>query len=393
MTQDEAILIIAYFTLWAIAMLRNREYLLFPKIMQEAGRVPAPQAAHTPISVIITTHEQCNALRHNLPLILEQEYQGEFEVIVVDMNSTDDTHRMIEQMQDLYPHLRLVTVPESARSVSPMRLALTLGMRSSANEWNVLTTAESRPASSHWLQRLAETFEADDNIQIVLGITHLTSLHAWRGMCCRFLQAWQQIIHTTWAKQNGPYRCLGTNLCYRRSLFFSHRGFADHANLLAGATDIMVNQNATPSNTALCLHPEAHMLQKVSSSRRFWNQERLFFMETRHHFRRTFAYRLRYFRHVSLTWFFTFATAGAILVEVLLQHYILLALVALLWVAHYWQRHHHLRQALLATLTPKLSSLTIALSPLLLHLVAIWDAQAWLRWNFSKKQTFEKKPL
>ena len=393
MTQIEAILLLAYFALWVLAMLRNREYLLFPKMMQEAANPPIPDSGHTPITIIVTTHEQCDALRRNLPLLLEQEYQGEFEVIVVDMNSTDDTHQLIEQMQELYPHLRLVTVPESARSVSPMRLALTLGMRSSANEWNVLTTAESRPSSSHWLRHMAQTFEADDKIQMVVGVTHLTSLHGWRGICCRFMQVWQQIIHLPWAKRNRPYRCLGTNLCYRRSLFFSHRVFADHANLLAGATDIMVNQNATSANAALCLHPDAHMQQDVSSSRRYWNQERLFFMETRHHFTYTFFYRLRYFRHVLLTWLFTLATAGVVLTEVLLQHYIPIAIIAVLWIAHYWQRYHHLRQALLATLAPKLSSLTVLLSPIMLHLVAIWDTQAWLRWNFSKKQTFQKKPL
>lgn len=47
------------------------------------------------ISVIIATHNQADALRRNLPRILEQEYER-FEVIVVNDASTDDTEDVLK---------------------------------------------------------------------------------------------------------------------------------------------------------------------------------------------------------------------------------------------------------------------------------------------------------
>jgi cellulose synthase/poly-beta-1,6-N-acetylglucosamine synthase-like glycosyltransferase len=329
-------------------------------------------------------------LRQTLPELLTQEYPADYEVIVVDMHSTDDTKDILEELEYTHPHLHHTHCPSTARDISLHRLALTLGIRAAAHEWVVLSEADCRPSGPQWLLHLMQP--CTDDKDAVLGVMRYDDERGWAARRRQFFHLWQQMRWLPEAMHSAPYRADEACLCYRRSHFMEHQGFAASANLEAGAATLLVNRHVKRGRCDVSLYPQAFVRQEQPPTRR-WRQDRLFFMETRHHFRRTFFYRLRYFRHVSLTWFFTFATAGAILVEVLLQHYILLALVALLWVAHYCQRHHHLRQALQATLTPKLSSLTIALSPILLHLVAIWDAQAWLRWNFSKKQTFEKKPL
>ena len=79
-------------------------------------------------SIIIIAHEQSEALSANLPALLSQ--QGtEFEVVVVDMNSEDDTIDRLKAMAECHPQLHYLSLPTSARDISRERLALHLGMR------------------------------------------------------------------------------------------------------------------------------------------------------------------------------------------------------------------------------------------------------------------------
>ncbi len=381
----EYILLGITFVLWLLAMLRNLEYRRLTRLMQGGStqdNVPLPS-----ISIIVVTCEQADMLKQHLHLLLGQEYDADFEVIVVDINSTDDTPILLERMQEEYPNLHVIRTPETARDISPVRLALTLGIRSANYEWMVLTTAECRPASQHWLTRMGQSCAAHPETQIVLGVTRFASMEGDCSLCSRFFRTWQQIIHLPWAERKGAYRVQGANLCYRRSLFHDHRGFANHANLLTGAVDIMVNQQSTAQNTALCLHPEAHLLQEVDNPAKRWHQERLFFMETRRHFTHRFGYRLRYLRHVLLTWLFTLCMLAAVVNEAILQHYYVLGGIVLLWVIHAWRRAHHFADAV-----QSLGERPFTFShPFLLHLVAWWDVKAWTEWLFTNKKTFKKK--
>jgi cellulose synthase/poly-beta-1,6-N-acetylglucosamine synthase-like glycosyltransferase len=338
-----------------------------------------------PVSIIITAHEQCDVLRRHLPAFLEQDYPADYEVIVVDMNSTDDTLPMLENLQRRNPNLHIVCLPDSARDVSPLRLALTLGIRSASNEWLVLSKADCIPASSHWLSHMISTCEARPETQIVLGQSRFVDGHGWHGLRCRFFRARQQWLHLYYAKRNGAYRCDGTNLCYRRSLFFEHRGFADHANLLAGATDIMVNHHSTARNTAVCTDPEAIILQDTPRNPDWWSRERLFFMETRQHMAHGLPYRLRYATALmaQLLW----PIAAIALIAICWPNPYVLVPVGLMWTALIAVRQW---QFFLTTRALGIRPFHASL-PLFLHLPLVWDLGAWLRWRMSDKKNYRKR--
>lgn len=339
------------------------------------------------VSIVVTSHEQCNELRLHLPAILEQEFEGDFEVIVVDINSTDDTMAMLETMQNRYPNLHVIRTPHSARNISPVRLALTLAFRSASHDLLLLTQADCCPASPHWLSHMAQAASADEKIQMVLGHTRFIGGKGWHGLRCRFFRAWQQRLYLSHARHHRAYRADGTNLLYRRSLFLSHRGFADHANLLAGAVEIMVNQNSTKANTSVCLHPDAVVLQDTPRYRRWWGEERLFFMETRRHFRQGLLYRLRYLCNACQAWVFTLLCLAAITIGVILQNYIAIGTAAILWLAYLGYHTYTFNKD-----TAPLGEPPIKFAfPLLLHLIPLWDLTAWLRWIFTKPQIFQKK--
>ena len=380
---------LVWLTIWIMAMFRCYRYLRIQAMVKKSMDEKTDETSSLPtMSVVIPTYEQCDALQRNLLTVLEQDYPQDYEVVVVDMNSTDDTRIYLESLGSRYPHLHVTRMPDTVRNVSPIRLALTLGIRAASNEWVVMTQPNCRPSSEHWLTQMGQTCTRKQNAQIVLGYTHFIKGRGWNGLRCRFFRLWQQMLHFPLVLRHGAYRAEGTNLCYRRSLFLEHRGFAEHSNLLIGATDIMVNHFSNRKNTTVCLHPEAQMLQESPRHARWWRQERLFFMETRRHFRHWILYRIKYALHVMLTWLFTLSTMAVAVATLLLWHnYLLFAAIVFLWLIHAICRQLWFNRSARA-LGERSFTFTL---PLLLHLVAWWDTTAWLRWLFTKKKLFQKK--
>lgn len=338
------------------------------------------------ISIIITTHNQCEVLHNHLPSFLEQDYAGDFEVIVVDQNSTDDTMPYLDRMEGRYANLHIISTPGTARNISIQRMALTLGVRAASYEWVMLTQADCQPASPRWLTKMSEACN-NDKTKIVLGYTQMANGKGWHGLRYRFLRTWQQINNISWTRGHAAYRCDGTNLCYRRDFFLENKGFADNTNLQLGATDILVNRNSTHDNTRYVVCPDAIVMQDTPRYYRTWVQERMFFVETRRHFRHSASFLLRRFVGALATWLPTLLAISAIIWGIANADIITPIVALVLWFGLIAYRTYRINKQFQTLGEPQI---WFAM-PLLIHLVSIWDIQAWIVWLFTKRQTFEKK--
>ena len=74
-----------------------------------------------------------------------------------------------------------------------------------------------------------------------------------------------------------PYMGVGRNLAYKRSLFYSGKGFSNHFHLASGDDDLFVNENATKTNTAIEFSHESHTRTAPKESFDKW-----FFQKKRH---------------------------------------------------------------------------------------------------------------
>ena len=91
------------------------------------------------ISVIIPTYNGCEMLRKSFPTWFEQTLpQKEYEVIVVDDGSEDDTRQVVESYMVQDPRLHMTFVPYGARVGSTKKLALTLAAKAAKYDYLLL---------------------------------------------------------------------------------------------------------------------------------------------------------------------------------------------------------------------------------------------------------------
>ena len=117
-------------------------------------------------SVIMTVFDNGNELEQHLPAFLTQQYEPGYEIIVVDESSTDNTDDALKMMKQQYPHLYSTFLPKPDIHVTRKRLALTIGVKASKNEWIILSDIYSFPQSATWLQDISDNLGEESGIML-----------------------------------------------------------------------------------------------------------------------------------------------------------------------------------------------------------------------------------
>lgn len=202
-------------------------------------------------SVVIYSNDEASNLARLLPQVLGQDYNGQFEVIVVNDGSAESTSDVVSELQMIYPNLYLTYTPDRSRNLSRKKLALTLGIKAARYEVVVLLNANSRVNSNRWLSLITRNFTP--GIDVVIGYaTPAIESDKFMGRRRRaFDRVAEAVTYLSAAIGNSPFRGFGYNLAYRRESFFNNKGFSRSLNLHYGDDDVFINEITNPRNTAV----------------------------------------------------------------------------------------------------------------------------------------------
>lgn len=220
------------------------------------------------VSVILSAHNEGENLSNYLQVLLTQDWP-EYEVIVVDDESEDNTRAVIEQYMIHDPRLRFTFVPYGARVGSTKKLALTLAAKSARYDYLLLTDADCVPESHHWIREMMQGKK-----DIVLGFSPYFEEKGIINRIVRYDTLFNGLHYLGAALCGHPYMGVGRNLAYRKSLFFESGGFSHLMNNKAGDDDLFVNHVATKSNTAVVLSRESYTYSRSKLRLKEWWQQK-----------------------------------------------------------------------------------------------------------------------
>ncbi|MEM9052090.1 MAG: glycosyltransferase [Bacteroidota bacterium] len=206
------------------------------------------------VSVVIAARNEEGNLLQNLPSVLEQDYP-EFEVIVINDSSVDDSITVLRAFEINYPQLRVINILENDNYEGGKKYAITLGVKGAKYERLIFTDADCRPVSRKWIQKVVASRTAEGNI--VLGYSPYQKTSGFLNRIVRFETFSNGLNYLSFALSGMPYMGVGRNLSYDRSSFFKVGGFKSHYRLLSGDDDLFVNEVANKSNTDICLEEES----------------------------------------------------------------------------------------------------------------------------------------
>ena len=229
-----------------------------------------PIAEMPGVSVVLCAHNEAYNLSQYLQALLTQDYP-EYEVIVVDDGSEDETRAIIEQYLVHDPRLHITFVPLEARVGSTKKLALTLAAKAAKYDYLLLTDADCVPESNQWIREMMTGAESKD---IVLGFSPYFEEQGHVNRLVRYDTLFNGLHYLGAALCGHPYMGVGRNLAYRKSLFFESGGFTHLMNNMAGDDDLFVNHVATKENTAVVLSRNSFMWSLAKKTLKEWWQQK-----------------------------------------------------------------------------------------------------------------------
>jgi glycosyltransferase involved in cell wall biosynthesis len=221
----------------------------------------------SPVSVIICAKNEEENLRNFLPLVLEQEYP-DFEVIVINDASVDDTTILLDNFKKKYSNLRTTFVPQDTTNISTKKLGLTLGIKAAKNELLLFTDADCRPASKEWLSKMTRNFTS--KTEFVLGYGAYNEEKTGLNHLITYDALFIALQYLGFALAHKPYMGVGRNLAYRKETFFAQKGFAATLHLRSGDDDLLVNKAGTRKNTRVEVSRESVTWSEPKRKVRDW---------------------------------------------------------------------------------------------------------------------------
>jgi cellulose synthase/poly-beta-1,6-N-acetylglucosamine synthase-like glycosyltransferase len=223
-----------------------------------------PNEKNIPITIIIAARNEEDNLFHLLPKILAQDYP-EFEVIVVNHQSSDDSSHILKAFQRQYPNLKVIELERSKHLRNGKKLPLTIAIKGAKYEHLMFTDADCEPNSKNWLSLMSNKFT--DKKEIVLGYGPYKREPGLLNRLIRLDTAMIAANYLSYAKAGAAYMGIGRNMGYTRSLFLSVNGFKSHYALQSGDDDLFIQEAAKKGNYDICIHPDSF---SYSESKKTW---------------------------------------------------------------------------------------------------------------------------
>ena len=274
-----------------------------------------------PVSIVVCARNEYENLRTNLPHWLDQDYP-EFELIVVNDSSDDNTEELLKDYKKRYGNLKVFDLKQNLNFFKGKKFPLSLGIKSASYDIVLLTDADCTPASNQWVRRMQSGFvEGKD---IVLGYGAYEKRPGFLNRFIRFDAFHVAIQYLSLALAGKAYMGVGRNLSYRKSLFFGQKGFSSHYKVHSGDDDLFVNSVATKTNTQIEISKASQTISAAKRSFSGWfNQKRRHFTTGRHYSKKSRSTLMWY--GLSKVLFYSFA------VVLIIMTYNLLVILAALF--------------------------------------------------------------
>jgi cellulose synthase/poly-beta-1,6-N-acetylglucosamine synthase-like glycosyltransferase len=242
-----------------------------PVSLFKQTRLPA-KSTLPPVSLIICAKNEEENLLKFLPRILQQKYH-EYEVIVVNDCSWDNTEGVIDELAKTYPHLRKANIKEDAYYKHGKKFAMLVGIKAAKYNHLLFTDADCYPASDQWLNEMTSGFSEEK--EIVLGYGAYEKQKGLLNKLIRFDAFIIAVQYFSATLKRKSYMGVGRNLAYTKELFFEQKGFSKHYHINSGDDDLFVNQASTSSNVNVCIDKNAITYSQPEQTFKQWNIQKV----------------------------------------------------------------------------------------------------------------------
>jgi glycosyltransferase involved in cell wall biosynthesis len=275
-------LLVLFFLFIAVILIQFLYYVVFFGKFSFAKPQTSTQK-RIPISVIVCAKNEEENVKNFVPLLANQNYP-DFEIVLIDDASSDETLEIFEEFEKQYANIKLVKVANIEAFWGNKKFALTLGIKAAKNEYLLFTDADCYPTSTEWIKEMSAQFTQKKTIVLGYGAYEKVK-NSFLNKLIRYETLLTATQYFGWAKLGKPYMGVGRNLAYKREEFFKTNGFIEHMKLRSGDDDLFINEASSAKNTTICYTPESFTYSKAKTSFKEWFTQKRRHVSTAKHYK------------------------------------------------------------------------------------------------------------
>lgn len=226
---------------------------------------------YEPVSVIVYIKDQEEKLTNFLTSLINQNYP-QFEIVLVNNASEDNSLDILESFERQFPNAKLVNVANNEAFWGNKKYALTLGIKVASYDRYILIDPTVMPANLNWLASLTSNFSTKK--KIVIGYTSIVNKKkSFLNKLLRYQNMLKFINMFSWTALGRPFHGNAQNQAYDKELFFKVNGFIEHMKTPFGDEYAFINQIGTSKNTATALHPDSFVITESDNKFSTWKKQ------------------------------------------------------------------------------------------------------------------------
>ncbi|MFA5417360.1 MAG: glycosyltransferase [Bacteroidales bacterium] len=255
------------------------------------------------VSIVMSARDEYHHLVKNLPALLAQDYP-DFEVVVVNHTSSDETTSLLKELAPFHPNLKVVNIEQELNFFKGKKFPLSIGIKSAKNDLLLLTDADCKPASNQWIKHMVQHY--DTKTEVVLGYGPYDRQKGLLNLLIRYDTFIVAMQYLSYALAGIPYMGVGRNLSYRKSLFIKNKGFTSHYRISSGDDDLFINKVAHRRNTTIEIHPESFMYSEPKTTLRGYFRQKRRHLTTGKYYKAKFKWLLGLFSFTQMLFWLMF---------------------------------------------------------------------------------------
>jgi len=254
----------------SISFLFYFSFQIFYFIKYKRNKSPRTTQHNKSVSIIICSKNQAEQLKENLPFFLNQNYPN-FEIILVNDCSTDNTEEIIRVLQSKHSNLKTTNIPIDEKFNHNKKLALTIGIKAAKNDQLIFSNPNCKPVNENWLTNTINSI-CENNYS---GYSNFENKKGFLYNFMKYDLLMQSLKVSAFSSIRKTYAANGDNMGYSKTNFFSKKAFAGHSHFEAGYDHLALRKISSDSKVSSTLSYDTKTLISSTQAQVDWKKVNL----------------------------------------------------------------------------------------------------------------------
>jgi len=215
-----------------------------------------------PFSLILTVRNQEGNLKNNLPKILSNELV-DFEVVVVDDYSQDDSFLVLGLLKERYKRLKISMLNQETRFST--KLAQNIALKAAQFDWVLTTPITMIDINSRWLSTISKEFVDEKNV--VLAYSNVENSKGFFNHLFRIENYCQYQKSVGFILNRIPFVYSDENVAFQKHIYFEMGGYGKKITEPFANLELLINSFIRKKSTTILFNKESSIRKKETINR------------------------------------------------------------------------------------------------------------------------------